>query len=45
MTNGCICYALRENLLLEVARLAGERRFDYRLPPSCWASRGLAERR
>lgn len=34
MTNGCICCTLREDLLLEVAELARDGRFDYLLVES-----------
>lgn len=39
MTNGCICCTLREDLLVEVARLARAGRFDYLLIEST----GIAE--
>jgi G3E family GTPase len=39
MTNGCICCTLRDDLLMEVRRLAGEGRFDYLLIEST----GIAE--
>jgi G3E family GTPase len=39
MSNGCICCTLREDLLEEVARLAGAGRFDYLLIEST----GIAE--
>jgi len=39
MSNGCICCTLREDLLVEITRLAGEGRFDYLLIEST----GIAE--
>lgn len=41
MSNGCICCTLREDLLLEVRRLASEARFDYLLIESTGISEPL----
>jgi len=41
MTNGCICCTLRDDLLQEVQRLAGEGRFDYLLIESTGISEPL----
>ncbi len=41
MTNGCICCTLRDDLLREVRRLAGEGRFDYLLIESTGISEPL----
>lgn len=41
MSNGCICCTLREDLLKEVSRLAGEGRFDYLLIESTGISEPL----
>ncbi|MGN8160332.1 zinc metallochaperone GTPase ZigA [Salinisphaera sp. SWV1] len=40
-SNGCICCTLREDLLAEVTRLAGEARFDYLLIESTGISEPL----
>ncbi len=41
MSNGCICCTLRDDLLLEVRRLAAEKRFDYLLIESTGISEPL----
>ncbi|MFN0107207.1 MAG: zinc metallochaperone GTPase ZigA [Bryobacteraceae bacterium] len=41
MSNGCICCTLRDDLLQEVSRLAGEGRFDYLLIESTGISEPL----
>jgi G3E family GTPase len=41
MSNGCICCTLREDLLVEVEKLAGEGRFDYLLIESSGISEPL----
>lgn len=42
MSNGCICCSLREDLLVEVGRLAQERWFDYLLIESTGISEPLS---
>jgi G3E family GTPase len=41
MSNGCICCTLREDLLIEIRKLAEERRFDYLLIESTGISEPL----
>jgi G3E family GTPase len=41
MSNGCICCTLREDLLIEVTRLAREQRFDYLIIESTGISEPL----
>ena len=42
MTNGCICCTLREDLLIEIGKLAHEGRFDYLLIESTGISEPMA---
>ncbi len=42
MSNGCICCTLREDLLLEISKLAAENRFDYLLIESTGISEPMA---
>ncbi len=41
LSNGCICCTLREDLLIEVRQLAGQRKFDYLLIESTGISEPL----
>ncbi|MEM9777072.1 MAG: GTP-binding protein, partial [Chloroflexota bacterium] len=42
MSNGCICCTLREDLLIEIGKLAAEGRFDYLLIESTGISEPMA---